>query len=98
VPFLTVEREWKAANRPLTLTIFPNTSNHNLETANLFNVVESSGNYVFEDDEPLRAPRAKVVSYALRAYKVFIDSVVGNFKRGSFNWKLRGLVPFLIVE
>jgi hypothetical protein len=42
----------------------------------LFNVVESSGNWVFEDDKPPRAPRAKVVSYTLGAYKVFTDSFV----------------------
>ena len=41
-----------------------------------FNVVENSGNYVFEDDNPLRALRARVVSYALGAYKVFIERVV----------------------
>ena len=42
----------------------------------MFNVVEGSGNYVFKDDKPPRAPRAKVVSSALWAYKVFIDRVV----------------------
>jgi hypothetical protein len=42
----------------------------------LFNVVESSGNYVFEDDNPLRALRARVVSCDLGAFKVFIESFV----------------------
>jgi predicted GNAT family acetyltransferase len=46
----------------------------------LFNVVESSGNYVFEDDKP---PRAKAVSYALGAYKVLIDSVVVKSSKGA---------------
>jgi hypothetical protein len=49
----------------------------------LFNVVESSGKYVFKDSKPPKAPRAKVVSYALVAYKVLINRVVvQNFKRG----------------
>jgi hypothetical protein len=65
----------------------------------LFNVVESSGNYVFEDNNPLRALRARIVSYALGAYKVFVESVVEeNIKKGSFDWKLKGLVLFIIVE
>ena len=42
----------------------------------MFKVVFSSGNYVFEDDTPSTAPRARVVSYALGAYKVFIESFV----------------------
>jgi hypothetical protein len=44
----------------------------------LFNVVESSGNLVFEDNNPLRV---RVVGYALGAYKFIIESVVvENFK------------------
>jgi hypothetical protein len=42
----------------------------------LFNVVERSGNYVFEDDNPLTALKSRVVSYALGEYKIFIESVV----------------------
>jgi hypothetical protein len=43
----------------------------------LLNVVENSENYVFEDDKPPKLLRVRVVSYALRAYKVFfIDSAV----------------------
>jgi hypothetical protein len=37
----------------------------------LFDVVKKSGNYVFEDDTPPTALRARVKSYALGAYKVF---------------------------
>jgi hypothetical protein len=48
----------------------------NFEIAILFKVVDRSGNYVFEDDRPLTALRTRVVSYALGAYKVFIESVV----------------------
>ena len=65
----------------------------------MFNVVERSGNYVFEDDNPLTALRARVVSYALGTYKVFYRKRYRkNFKKGSFDWKWKGLVPFLIVE
>ena len=57
----------------------------------MFNVVESSGNYVFKDDKPPRAkgaiktPRAmaKVVSYALGACKVFIDRFVVKTSKGA---------------
>jgi hypothetical protein len=38
-------------------------------------IVEGSGNYVFEFDNP-PVLRAKVVSYALGEYKVLIESVV----------------------
>jgi hypothetical protein len=42
----------------------------------LFNIVERFGNYVFEDDTHPTALRARVVSYAHGAFKVFIESVV----------------------
>ena len=83
MPFLIVESEWRVINPPLTPTISPNTFNQSLEIAILFNVVESSGNYVFKDDKPPRAPRAKVVSYALGAYKVFNDRVVVKTSKGA---------------
>ena len=61
--------------------ISPNTSNQNFETAILFNAVESSVNYVFEDDKPPTPLRARVLSYALGAYKVLIDrAIVENSK------------------
>jgi hypothetical protein len=50
---------------PLTPTISPNKSNQNFEIAILFNLVERSGNYVFEDDNPLTALRSRLVRYAL---------------------------------
>jgi hypothetical protein len=57
-------------------TISLNTSNQNFEIVILFNIVKSSGNEVLEDNN-LPAPlRARVISYALGAYQVFIDSVV----------------------
>ena len=62
--------------------ISPNTSNQNFETAILFKVVEKSGNYIFEDDPSPTSLRAKVVSYALGTYTVFIESdVVETSKR-----------------
>jgi hypothetical protein len=57
-------------------TIYPSTSNKNCELAFLFNIVERSGNYIFEDDTPPTALRERVVIYALGAYKVFIESSV----------------------
>jgi hypothetical protein len=36
----------------------------------------TSGNYIFEDDNPPTALRARVVSYALAAYKVYIEKVI----------------------
>ena len=48
----------------------------------MFNVVERSGNYVFEDDTPPTALRARVVSHALKAFKVFIESLVVETSKG----------------
>jgi hypothetical protein len=48
----------------------------------LFNVVERSGNYVFEDKTPPTALRASFVSYALGVDKVFIESVVVKLQKG----------------
>ena len=39
--------------------------------------------------------RAKVVIYVLGGYKVFIESIV--VEKGSFDWKLEGEVPLLMV-
>ena len=83
LPFLIVESEWRVINPLLTPTISPKTFNQSLEIAILFNVVESSVNYVFKYDEPPRVPRAKVVSYALGAYKVFIDRAVVKLQKGA---------------
>jgi hypothetical protein len=55
---------------PLSCPPFPpNTSNQNFEIVILFKVVESSGNQIFEDDNPLRALRTRVVNYALVIYR-----------------------------
>jgi len=46
-----------------------------------------------------RYRRARVVSYALGAYKVLRESIViETSKKGSFDWKFKGLVPFLIIK
>jgi hypothetical protein len=47
---------------------------------------------------PFTALRGRVVIYTLEAYKVFIENVVGETQKGLFDWKLKVLVPFLIVE
>ena len=74
--FSIVKSDWKATNTPSMPTISPNTSNQNFEKAIFFNVVERSGNWVFEEKTHPKVLRARVVSYAWGAYKVFIESVV----------------------
>jgi hypothetical protein len=55
-------------------SISSNTSNQNFEIAILINAVESSGNYIFQKDTPPSTViRARVITYALGAYKVFIQ-------------------------
>ena len=100
VPFLIVDSDWSINNTPLTPTISPNTSNQNFEIAILFEAVKKFGNYVFEDDTPPTALRARVISYALGAYKLFFfrKRYCSKLKNESFDWKLKRLVPFLIVE
>jgi ABC-type amino acid transport system permease subunit len=82
LPFLIVENEWRVISPPLTLIISPITFNQSLEIAIFFNLVESSGTYVFKEDKPSRVPRAKVVSYALGTYMVCIDRVVVKTSKG----------------
>ena len=72
VPFLIVQSNWRVANPPFTPTISQNTSNQNLEIAILFNIIESSKNYVFEDNKPPGPLRTRVVIYALGAHKIYI--------------------------
>ena len=61
----------------------------------MFNVVERSGNYVFEDKTPPTALRARFVSYALGADKVFIESVVVKLQKGLIKLKIeRASAPF----
>ena len=42
----------------------------------LFNVIERSVNYVFNDDKSPTAQWARVLSYALEAYKVYIERMI----------------------
>jgi hypothetical protein len=80
--FLIVESDWKATNTPSMPSSSPNTSNLIFEIAILFNAVESSGNYIFEQDTPHTVFMARVISYALGAYKVFYRKRCRrNFKR-----------------
>jgi len=63
-------------NLPPSLTISPKTSDRNFEIAILFTVIKRSGNYVFEDDDPPKTFRARVVSYVLEAFKVYIERMI----------------------
>jgi hypothetical protein len=81
VPFLIVENDCRATNlfsRP------PFSQTHAIKILRqpfFFNVIESSGNYVLEDDKPSPSPtalRERVISYALGAYKVLIESDVAE--------------------
>ena len=66
VPLLIVERDRKQINPPPTPTTSPNIPNQIFETVILFNVIDRSGNYVFQDDTlPPAELRARVVSYVL---------------------------------
>jgi hypothetical protein len=70
-------------NLLLTPTISLNTIKQSVKMTVLFNVVGSSGNYIFKDDKPLRAPREKVVSYAFGTYRVLIDRIVIKTSKGA---------------
>ena len=82
--------------------IFPNTSNNFFLDSYLFSVIERFTNYVFEDDKPPTVLGARIVSYALGGIKGFHTKGGHgghiNFRGGSLDWKLKVLVPFLIVE
>jgi len=73
---LIVECDRRATNPPPTPTICSNTSNQNFKIAILFNIVERVGNYVSEENNPHTAHRARVESYALWAYKVYIEMMI----------------------
>jgi hypothetical protein len=65
VTFIIVESVWRATSPPLTPTFSTKTANQNFETAILFNVVERTGIYVFEDDNSLKALKLRIVNFAL---------------------------------
>ena len=88
MPHLIFESYWKATNTPSTPTIYPDTSNQNFEKAILFNVVERSENYIFDDYNPPTALRVRDVNYALGAYKVFIDRVFVKLQKGLIQFEI----------
>ena len=85
VPFLTVESNWRDTYPPPTPTVSLNTFNRNFEISILFSIVERSRDYVFEDDNPPppTALRARVVSYALGAFKVCIERAIVETLEGA---------------
>ena len=78
VPFLIVESDWKATNTPSTPTISQNTYNQNCEIAIFFSVVDFQIENIFLRRIPPTTLTARVLSYALGAYKVFIEGVVAE--------------------
>jgi hypothetical protein len=51
----------------------------------LFNVVESLGNYIFEQETLPTVFGAKVISYDLGAYKVFIENYVVETSKSAYS-------------
>ena len=78
MPFLIVESDWKVTNTASALTISRNTSNQNFEIAILFSVFDFQIENMILGGHSPTTPRARVLSYALGAYKVFIKGVVGE--------------------
>ena len=76
-----INRRWQLT--PLPRPQFSNIFNQNFEIVILFNVVETSGNYVFEDDNPPIALRERVVSYALEIFGLYRKRDRINFGGGS---------------
>jgi len=54
----------------------PIASDQNFEIVILLNVVERAGNYVFEDDNPPTALRARVVSHTLGTYTIYTEKMI----------------------
>ena len=75
MPFLIVESDWRATSPP-TPIIFPDTSNQNFEIAILFSVVDFQIEIFFCGGQSPTTLGARVLSYALEAYKAFIEGVV----------------------
>ena len=54
---------------------------------------------MFVEDTPPTTLRARILNYALEAYKVFIEGVVVETSLQAHSiGKFKGLVPFLIVK
>jgi hypothetical protein len=101
VPILIVEWDCRATKPRNTPTFITNKPNLNFETAILFNVVESSGNQVCDSENPTSSHSSQGKGcklYPGDIYGFYRKYCYRNFKKHSFNWKLKWLVPFLIVE
>ena len=68
---------------PPTPIIPPNTSNPNFEIAILFSVVDFQIENMFLRRTLPQTLRTRVLSYALGAYKVFIEGVVVETSKGA---------------
>jgi hypothetical protein len=73
---LVVESDFKATDPPSTPTTSPNTSNPNFDIAISFNIVESSGNYMFEQDTPPTVFRGKGDNLCPGAYMVLMGGIL----------------------
>jgi hypothetical protein len=80
VSFLIVKSDWRASSLPPTPIIPPNTSNQNFEIAILFSKVDFQIENMFLRRTFPTTHRARVLSYALGAYKVFIEGVSDYIK------------------
>ena len=93
MPLLRVKSDQRA---PPHANHFPITSDQHFDRTILFNVVKRSGNYVFEENPPPTAFRIMVVSFALGAYKVFIESVFAETSKRAHS--IGKWLVFSIVE
>ena len=83
VPVFILESDCRATNTTPTHTI-SSKNQSKFEIDILLNVVERSGNFVFEDETLPTALRERVVSCDLEVYKVDIERVIV--------WALKGLI------
>ena len=98
VLFLIAESDWKAANT-LPRPEFPQTHPPKFWDSHFVQRSWKFWKLGLWGGKPPTVLRARVVSYVLGAYKVFIESVVvETSKKSSFDWKFKGLVPFLKVK
>ena len=101
VPFLILYSNLR--DNPPTPIISPQTSDQHFGIAILFNAVERSVNYVFEDDTLLPPPHSpqdngyKLCPWGIIENYFYRKHSGRNSKKGSFDCKLKGLVPFLSV-
>ena len=97
VPFLVVKSDRRAANPPPSYaTQFPKHIQSKFWESHFVQRCWKVANlYLRMTTPPPKSLRARVVSYALEAYKVYTKRViVKNFGMGSFDYKSNVLVPF----